>query len=67
MVERGEDFGLTLKATETINIQRKLIRKNLDRHIALQLGVSGTIYLSHTAAPKEGCDFERTKVCADTN
>ena len=37
MVQRRQHFGFTLETTHTIGITRKLVRKNLDCYLALQL------------------------------
>src|SRR5947209_8019865 len=37
MVQRRQHFGFTLETAHTIGITRKLVRKNLDCYLALQL------------------------------
>ncbi len=48
-IQGGEDFSLTLKARQALRVSSELRRQHLDRHVALQLGVSGPIDLAHPA------------------
>ena len=57
MVQRGEHFRFALKASEPIVIRRDGRRQDLDRDLALQLGVGGPIHLAHAAFADLGGDF----------
>jgi hypothetical protein len=57
MIERGEDFGLALKAGEPVGISRDRRRQHLDRDLALQIRVGGAIDLAHPACPERVEDF----------
>ena len=39
MIQRGEDFGLTLEARQTIGIAGQRGREHFDRHVTFQLRV----------------------------
>ena len=49
MIQRGEDFGLTLESRQTIGITGKRGRKHLDCHVAFQFRVCRAIDLAHPA------------------
>jgi hypothetical protein len=52
MVERCEQLRFTLEPRQSIRIKREGFRENLQRDITTEVGVVGTIHLSH-AAPAE--------------
>jgi hypothetical protein len=58
VIQRCQYLGFTLKAAHPIRIARELFRQNLDRDVTFQLQIASTVNLTHSAAPKEGCDFE---------
>ena len=49
MVERGEDLRLALEAREPLGIARERVGQNLQRDVAVELGVAGPIDLAHPA------------------
>ena len=57
MVQRGEDFGFALKPGEAIGIFREGLRQHLQRHVPVELGVSGSIHLPHAAFADLGGDL----------
>jgi hypothetical protein len=57
MVQRSQYFGFTLKAVNAIGIPRNVFRQDLDRHFTLQLQVTGTIHLTHTAFTEQSGDL----------
>ena len=56
VVERGEQVGLALEASEPLGISRHLGRQHLDRHVAIQVGVGGAIHLAHAPRAERGSD-----------
>ena len=46
MVERGEHLGFTLEPGQSIWIVGERLRQDLQRHVAVELGVSGSIHLA---------------------
>ena len=61
MVQRGENFGLALKPCQTLRVLSQGSGQNLDRHLAIELRVSGAIYLAQPAGPDGRKDFIETK------
>src|SRR5215471_13253783 len=49
VIERSQHFGLALEASHAARITSEGIGENLQRHVALQLGVAGAVDLAHTA------------------
>jgi hypothetical protein len=49
MIKRGEDFRFALKTCEPVVSRREGLRQDLDRDLALQLGIGGPIHLPHAA------------------
>ena len=54
MVQRGEDFSFTLEASQALRIVRERLRQDLERHVPVELGVPGSIHLSHAPLAYEG-------------
>ena len=48
MIERREDFRLPLEPREPIGIGGEQRRQDLDRDLALQLGIGGPKHLAHS-------------------
>ena len=61
MVQRGEDFGFPLEAGQAVGVRREGVRKDFQRNIPIQLGVSRLVHLSHTASANAGRDFVRSE------
>jgi hypothetical protein len=64
MVQRGEDFGFTLKSRETFGIGGERLGQDLDRHVALQPHVARAINLAHTAGADGRKDLVRSETIA---
>ena len=56
MVEAGEDLRLALEPSQPTRISRKRLGQDLQRHLPVQLGISGLIDLAHAALANEGGD-----------
>ena len=54
MVQTGEDLRLSLKPRQPIRISGERLGQDLQRHLAVQLGVGGLIDLPHAALADEG-------------
>ena len=65
MVQAGENLGFTLEPCEPIRISRKRLGQDLQRHLPVQLGVSGLIDLPHPAFTDEGGDVVVAESGAD--
>ena len=50
MDQGGEGFRFTLEASQAIRIVRECFGQDLDRDIAVQLGVAGSIDFAHASA-----------------
>ena len=61
MVQRGEDFGFPLEPGESIRIIREGVGQDLQRHVTVELGISGLIDLAHAAFADLGGDFIRAE------
>ena len=62
--KRATRSGSRAEAPETIRIGREDRGKNLDRDLAMQLGVAGAIDYAHTANAERADDLVRADVCA---
>src|SRR5438067_1108364 len=49
MIQRGERLGFPLEACQAVGVVRERFGEHLDRDVAIQLRVAGTIDLSHAA------------------
>jgi hypothetical protein len=49
MVERGRGLGFLHEPAPAVGVGDEIGRKDLDRHLAVQLGVEGAIYDSHSS------------------
>ena len=61
MVQRGQDCGFARESGQAIGVVRKRIRQDLQRDIAIELGVARAIDLAHAAGPKGREDLVGTK------
>jgi len=59
MVQRGERLRLPREARHAIRIARKGGRQELQRDVAIQLGVARPIDLAHTPGTERGEDLVR--------
>ena len=64
MVQRGKRLGLTLEACETFGVVREGIGQYLDRDVARQARVPGTIHFPHTSGAEERDDLEGAEASA---
>ena len=60
MIQRGKEFRFAFEALLPRTIRRKNFGKDLDRHLALQLGVSRAINLAHSTSAQRTPDFVGT-------
>ena len=65
MVQRGEDFGFALEAREAVGVSRERLGQGLERHVAVELGVAGTVDLAHPPGADEGGHVVVRQACAD--
>ena len=56
MAQRGEDFGFTLEAGQSVGIAGKRLRRHLQRDLAVELGIGGLIQLAHATLTEESSD-----------
>ena len=59
MVQRREDMCLALKAGETVWIACKRARKDFQRDVSIELGVTRPVHFAHPADTYGGDDFVR--------
>jgi hypothetical protein len=64
MVQRGENFGLTLKPRKALSIGGDRRGQNLDRNCSLEVHVSRAIHLAHAAGAQRAGDFVRPDASA---
>jgi hypothetical protein len=57
MIQRREDLGFALKTGQTFRIVGKDLRQDLDRYVAAEFRVPGTIHFSHAAGAEGRQDF----------
>ena len=49
MVERGQHLRLALESSQSFGVVGELIGEDFDRHVATELGVLGSVDLTHPA------------------
>ena len=64
MVERGEHLRFPTKSSQPVRIADDSSGQNLQRDIAIELGVAGAIHLAHAAGADETNDFVGTESSA---
>ena len=57
MVQRCEKLRLAFEPCQTFAVSRKLFGKHFDRDLAIQLGVTRAIDLTHPAYTDRGADL----------
>jgi len=62
-VELREQLGLALEAKEAVGIEREVFGKDLDRDVAVQARVAGTIDDSHRAGSERADDLVAANPC----
>ena len=55
--ERGSGAGLPLEALQTVRVRGERFRQDLERHLAVQLGVTGAVDLAHPARAERRDNF----------
>ena len=63
MVERGERLRFALEAHQPIGIGPQTLGQDLQRDVAIELGIARAIHLAHAAFADERRDFVHTKAC----
>ena len=61
----GEKLRFALESRETLLVLGERCRQDLDRHLALELGVGGAIDLAHAALAELGGDLVGAEALAD--
>ena len=61
MVQRREGLGFARETCEPFGVVREAIRQNLDRHVAIEVGVPRAIDLAHAAGADQRDDFIRAE------
>jgi hypothetical protein len=64
MIEGRENFSFSLEARQSVGARCQRHRENLDRDLALQLRVSGSIHLAHPTGSHGGDDLKRAEAGA---
>jgi hypothetical protein len=57
VIQRSQNFRLSLESAHARRIARKFIRQDLDCNFTLQLGITRAIHLSHAALAQQCDDF----------
>ena len=57
MVQAGEHLSLSLEPCETVRIFSKRLGQDLQRHLPVQLGISGLPHFAHPTFTNLGGDF----------
>jgi hypothetical protein len=64
MVQRGEDLRLALEAREAVGVVRKGRGQDLQRDVAMELGVAGMVHLTHATGAERRQQFIGTQARA---
>jgi hypothetical protein len=59
MIERGQHLRLALETCEAVGVERERVGDDLQRDVAIQLGIAGAIDLAHAAGAELADDFVR--------
>ena len=59
MVQRGQDFGLTVEAGEALRVGREGLGQNLERDVTFQTCVASTVDFTHATRAERRVDDER--------
>ena len=65
MIETGEDLRLALEPSKSIRIFGKRLGQDLQRHLAVELGIGGLPHLTHPTFTNLGGDCAMAESCAD--
>ena len=61
MIQRREELRFTLEPRQSIGVGGKGVREHLDRDVAIQPGVAGSVDLAHPTLADRTTDLVRTK------
>ena len=61
VIQRGEQLGLALQASQPLRASREGVRQYLDRDVPIELGIASAIHLAHPACAKQGGHFVRSQ------
>ena len=64
VIQRGQYLRFAFEAGEPIRIEREQFRQDLQRDVAIQPRIPGTIDLAHASGAEGGEDFIRPETCA---
>ena len=64
VVERGQHLRLALETGDAIRITCEGFRQDLQRDLAIQLGIARAIHLAHAARSEGGTNFVRAEASA---
>jgi hypothetical protein len=67
MIQRREHLGFALEPGKPFRVLRDRVRKHLDCHLAIELGVFGPIDLAHPACTERREDLLRTESGSRSN
>ena len=67
VVQTGENFSFPFKPGQSIRIVRKGLWQDFQRHVPVELGISGSIHLPHAAFADLGGDGVRAEPGAAVN
>ncbi len=56
VVQRREDLGFALEASQPLGVVGEQVGQDLERHVAVELGVAGAVDLTHAAGADLGGD-----------
>ena len=62
MVQRGKDFRFAFKTSEAVGFFCKRLRQDLQCYVAVELGIPGSIHLTHTAFTEQTGHFVRANL-----
>jgi hypothetical protein len=65
VVEGGEGLRLSPEAFQPLGARGHLRRQHLERHVAAELGVGGTVHLAHSAGADRGGDAVMGEAAVD--
>ena len=64
MIQCREHSRFALETSQAFRVAGEDLRQDLDRHVAAEFRVPGTIYFSHSAGAERRLDFVWPKSCS---
>src|SRR5262249_24097192 len=61
MIQCRKHLGFALEAAYPVRVRRKRFRQDLDRHVAIEFRIAGSIHRAHAALSYQREDFVHTK------